>query len=207
MATKPMTPSGKTITAGQIGKIQELLGAALRKSNLLSEPVQQMLASEGDGLVLEMLTAIRTRVEAISGMISRSVNVNIGGLPGRALELTGRKLYVTDDVLEAMPRDESSEVTVHFFKLDLKGGWISDDDLEKEYALRGLKPAGPYALAAVNQADPAFADTQPNCTHWKDKDGNWCFAAFNRWIDDRYVSVDQNEHDWSASWFFAGVRK
>ncbi len=46
MANKTMSPS-EGITAGQIGKLQELLGAALRKSGFRSEPVQQVL--QGDG--------------------------------------------------------------------------------------------------------------------------------------------------------------
>ena len=35
---------------------------------------------------------------------------------------------------------------------------ISDADLDAEYEKRGLKPADPYSLVAVNEADPAFAE-------------------------------------------------
>ena len=52
--TKIMTPS-EGITAGQIGKIQELLGASLRKSGLQSEPVQQALEN-GSSMVSEIVS-------------------------------------------------------------------------------------------------------------------------------------------------------
>lgn len=59
---KTMSPSG--ITAGQIGKFQELLAARLRKSELSSEFVQQTLESHGDAIADEMVMAVRRRVEA-----------------------------------------------------------------------------------------------------------------------------------------------
>ena len=103
-----------------------------------------------------------------------------------------------------MPRGKSGVQEVHFFKLDRL---ISDNDLETEYASRGLAPADPFALAAVNEADPAFADERPNCTHWKDKGGNWCYSAFNRFYDERDVDIDRFDFDWSDRWWFAGLRK
>lgn len=197
-----MTPSA--ITAGQIGKIQELLGARLRKSGLPSESVQQVLATQGDAVADEMLAVIRTRVETICNMIVRRVNVNRTRTPHEALTATGRKQYATDSVVRTMPKGQGDEEDVHFFKL---GHWISDDDLENEYEKRGLKAADPYSLAAVNEADPAFADERPNSTHWKDASGKWCYAAFHRWSDGRYVYVDRYGDDWNGFWWFAGVCK
>lgn len=103
-----------------------------------------------------------------------------------------------------MPRGDGDESDVIFFK---PGRSVSDVDLDKEYALRGLVPADPYALAAVNEADPAFADEHPNGTHWKDADGNWCYTAFNRWNDGRFVDVCRDVRGWFAYWWFAGLRK
>jgi hypothetical protein len=78
-------------------------------------------------------------------------------------------------VVDAMPKGKGDEAEIVFFKPDLfqRHGFISDDDLDKEYKLRGLKPADPISVAAVNQDNPAFADDKPNGTHWKDANGNW----------------------------------
>ncbi|HEY4509664.1 MAG TPA: hypothetical protein VJC15_01610, partial [Candidatus Paceibacterota bacterium] len=62
-----MTPSN--ITQGQIGKLCDLLTAALRKSGLPSEPVQQVIESQGDTLVAEMVATVRKRAEAMSNVI------------------------------------------------------------------------------------------------------------------------------------------
>jgi len=65
MSTKTSTPS-KPITEGQIGKVQELLGAALRKhaSEFTSETVQLVVSQEGDALQADLLAVVRKRVEA-----------------------------------------------------------------------------------------------------------------------------------------------
>ena len=89
-------------------------------------------------------------------VIIRRMRVNRSRSPQEALAATGRKQYVTDAVVAHMPRGEGDEAEIFFFKV---GRWISDDDLEKEYSSRGLVPADPFSLAAVNEADPAFADT------------------------------------------------
>ena len=205
--TQVVSPSAtNSITPGQIGKIQELLGAALRKSGLQSEPTQLVIEQQGDALVAEMVATVRKRVEAVSSMIVRHAKANRNRTPQQVLDATGRKQYTDSKVVKAMPKGEGDETDVHFFKL---GRYVSDADLEKEYELRGLKPADPYSLAAVNEADPAFADEYPNGTHWKDASGNWCYAAFNQWNDDeRRVNVDRgDDSDWLVSWWFAGLRK
>ena len=203
--TKVVTPS--TITAGQIGKLQDLLAAALRKSGLSSEVVQPIIEIHGATLVAGLVTELRMRVEAMSNIIVRRVPANRTRSPEETLKATGRKLYLNDRVVKVMPRGEGDEVEVVFFKLDLKGGYIADDLLEKEYALRNLIPSDPYSLAAVNGADPAFADKTPNCTHWKDAGGKWCYAAFGCWRDGRHVDVFRYDSEWSDSWWFAGLRK
>ena len=203
--TSIMTPS-QTITAGQIGKLQELLGAALRKSELLRDPVQRVIETQGDALVAELLAVVRKRVEAVSKMIVRRVKVNRGRSPQETLAATGRKQYVDDSVVASMPRGEGREIEVYFFNV---GRNLSDADLEKEYELRSLKPADPYSQSAVNEDDPDFADDYPNGTHWKDAQGNWCFTAFRDWVGfGRHVVVDRHDSDWEDfNLWFAGLRK
>ncbi len=200
-----VSQSVNSITAGQIGKVCDLLTAALRKSGLQSEPMQQVLESQGGALADEFVIAVRKRVEAVSNMIIRHAKVNRNRTTQQVLDATGRKQYTDSKVVKTMPKGEGDEADVFFFKL---GRYVSDADLEKEYELRGLKPADSYSLAVINEADPAFADDHPNGTHWKDANGNWCYAAFDRWGGGgRVVDVHRSVDDWVDDWFFAGVRK
>ena len=82
---------------------------------------------------------------------------------------TGRKLYVSEGVVTAMPRGEGEKGETIFFRLNLfeRGGQITDADLDKEYELRDLVPEFPDNLVAVNKADPSFGDAHPNATHWR----------------------------------------
>jgi hypothetical protein len=197
-----MTAS-KLMTDGQIETAVNHLRDAMRKhrSEIGSDAAQQVLGTENLGMM--MFSPFRERAEAVSKMIIRKVDkVDRTKLPCEVLAATGRNQYVDRDVVNAMPHGSGEGAEVIFFKTDLsaKDGYISDDDLEKEYALRGLVPADPYSQAAVNQADPAFADKCPNGTHWKDKDGNWCYSAFHLWRDGRSVRVHRRSRRWDVHW-------
>ncbi len=202
---KAVTPSKKEMTNGQIDKAVGVYRTALEKhrSEFGSEAVQQALGA--DGFASELLAVFRRRVEVFSNQIVRLVSVNRNRTPKEMLVATGRNQYVDDGVVKIMPKGEGDKAEVIFFKL---GRYISDTDLSKEYESRGLKPADPYSLGAVNEADPAFADSHPNGTHWQDANGKWCLAAFVRWGGgERDVSVDRHEVVWSGGWWFAGLRK
>ena len=200
-----MTPSTEPLSEGQITKLNQNMTAKLlkHKNELPSNLFQQILGDET--LLDEMYASIRKRVDAISNLIVRTATVNRKRSAKEALTATGRVQYVTDSVVAEMPNGTAEEVEVLFFNL---GRTVSNAELDKEYELRGLKPAGPFSLAAVNEADPAFADTKPNGTQWKNAKGKYCFASFRRWDDGlRYVSVRQRDFDWDDRWWFAGVRK
>jgi len=156
-----------------------------------------------------MFTPFRQRAEVVSNLIVRKAKVNRSRSQQEAIEATGRAQYTDRKVVDAMPKGEGDEVEVVFFKPDLsnRNGFISDDNLEKEFESRGLKPADPISVAAVNEADPAFADEKPHGTHWKDAKGNWCFATFGHWFGERLVCVSENGSDWDVRWWFAGLRK
>jgi len=192
------------ITDGQIENAVEKLRAAIRKhrSEISSEVAQRVLGVENLGM--EMFAVLRNHVEWMGSMIVRRVAVNRTRTPQEALNATGRKQYTTDDVVVVMPKGEGDEAEVHFFKL---GRYVSDADLEKEYGLRGLKPADPFSLAAVNEADPNFADEHPNGTHWQDANGKWCYMAFSRWGGGRSLDARRRVSGWSGHWWFAGLRK
>ena len=202
---KTMTASGpKTITNGQNENVADKLRATMRKhrSEVASDMAQKVLGVENLGM--ELYAVVRKHAERFSNMLSRIVAVDRSRSPQAALDATGRRQYTDRAVVDAMPRGDGTEVEIFFFK---PGCFLSDADLEKEFDLRGLKPADPYSLAAVNEKDPAFADAHPNATHWKDAAGRWCFATFYRWRDGRLVGVDRGDHDWHDRWWFAGVRK
>lgn len=155
------------------------------------------------------LVACQKRVSDQAGSkISISIHVQVQAdrslTPQQALDATGRRKYTDAKVVQTMPRGQGEEVEVIFFNV---GRWISDNDLQKEYELRGLQPADPYSLAQVNEDDPGFSDEHPNGTHWQDAEGRWCFATFYRWRGERRVDVNRSDRDWYGYWWFAGVRK
>jgi len=115
-----------------------------------SETVQYVLSQPE--LTQDQFMVFRKRVEIVSKMVVRTVKVNRTLEAQTALDATGRRQYTVKDVVNAMPRDEGEEVEVVFFNL---GRYVSNADLENEYELRVLRPIDPYALAAVNEADPA----------------------------------------------------
>src|SRR3989344_6361523 len=210
---KTMTPStrtGQATTSGQIDKAVANYRALLEKhSREFDSEVVQMVLGQSE-LAGEMFATFLKRVEAVSDLIVRRVTVNRVRTPQEALAATGRKQYTDRQVVEAMPKGQGDEVELVFFKLDLseRDGPISDDDLGKEFELRGFIPADPISLAALNEADPAFAATYPNGTHWQDADGKWCFAAFDCWHDDeREVDVCRSGRVLDDDWWFAGLRK
>jgi len=197
------------MTDGQIENAVNKLRDAMRKhrSEITSDIAQQVLGVENLGMM--MFTPFRQRAEVVSNLIVRKAKVNRSRSQQEAIEATGRAQYTDRKVVDAMPKGEGDEVEVVFFKPDLsnRNGFISDDNLEKEFESRGLKPADPISVAAVNEADPAFADEKPHGTHWKDAKGNWCFATFGHWFGERLVCVSENGSDWDVRWWFAGLRK
>lgn len=190
------------MTQGQIAKINELLAAGLRKAGLQSKATQLVIEKQGELLVEQLVGVVRGLVEGVANLVTRIVKVIRNRTPMEVIDATKREKYVNDDVVKTMPSGAVDEVEVTFFQV---GRFISNDDLEKEYEKRGLKP-DPYAQAAVNEADPAFADSKPNGTHWKDKNDNWCFLTFGRYDGGRVVDCDRY-CVWLDGWWFGGVSK
>lgn len=200
-----MTPSAVTeITDGQIDKAVANYRAMLCKHRheLGSELVQKVLGSPE--FAAEQFSVLCIRIEAMSNIIVRRVKVDRNRTPQAMLEATGCTRYLDDKIVASMPCGEGEEVNVYFFRLSCS---ISDVDLDKEYELRGLKPADPYSQAAANEIDPNFADEHPNGTHWKDDNGKWCYAVFYHCRDGRYVYVRRHDSFWDDDWWFVGLRK
>lgn len=111
------------------------------------------------------------------------------------------EIYVNEEVLKSAPRNTVTG-ELEFFNL---GKYASEDEVQAEYEKRGLIPADVCQLAQWNEANKDD-DRCYFATQWKDKDGEWCYAAFNRWSGDRDVSVERGEGGWDGHWFFAGLR-
>ena len=202
------------MTDGQIENVVNKVRDAMRRHRfeITSDAAQWALGTKNLGMV--MFDPFRERAKAVSNLIVYKVPVNRGRSPQEAIEATGRAQYTDRKIVDSMPKGRGDEIEVVFFELDLsqRNGFISDDDLEKEFELRGLKPADPISVAAVNEADPAFADEKPHGTHWKNAKGNWCYATFSCWNDWRRVGwrrvdIDRSNRGWNGDWWFAGVRK
>ncbi|MEK7163428.1 MAG: hypothetical protein AAB775_01825, partial [Patescibacteria group bacterium] len=108
-----------------------------------------ILLARGEAELTLKVKSVPTPIqEPIINLIIRIVHPDRNRTPKAVLTATGRKQYTSSDVVAGMPRGTGEEAKVVFFKL---GRWISDVDLDKEYKSRGLKPADPYSLAAVNE--------------------------------------------------------
>jgi hypothetical protein len=148
-----------------------------------------------------------------SNMIMRRIKVDRRRTPQQVLDATDRFQNTPPAVVALMPRRKGEEIELFFFKAMVSvatsccAPGIYTKDLEREFKARNLEP-DPYGQAAVNETDPAFADTHPNATIWKDVDGNhyetlFCQERNNK----RYVLVDCARTWWNDCWWFCGRLK
>ena len=200
-----MTPSEvKKMTAGQIDKAVANYRALLEKhaGEFNSEAVQTVLGQSE--LAEEHFQVFRTRVEAISNFIIRKVKVNRSRSPQQAIDATGCTQYTDNTVVKVMPIGEGEEVDLYLIPFKKK---LSVDNLEEAVDKAGFVLIDPITLCALNEADPALADTIPNATQWRDKNGKACCAYFRRWAGERVVNIGRNDIGWHGFWFFGCVRK
>jgi hypothetical protein len=132
------------------------------------------------------------------------VAVNRKRNPMETIDATGWTKRVDPDVVAAMPRGEGDEIDVVFFEIRRSA---SNEDLEKEYEVRGLKPADPYSLIAVNAENPAFTDKHLNSTQWKDADDKWCSATCARWPNEYCVGIGRQGGWCAGPGWYAGIPK
>lgn len=119
------------------------------------------------------------------------------------LKQTKRIQYTDDSVVATVEPHEAQELEFFFL-----GKYVTDSELEEAYVSRGLEAAHPYALALYSLEYEAEMDEKKYvATHWKDADDKWCYAAFGRWLGERYVDVGRDDGEWDDDWWFAGVRK
>lgn len=201
--TMTASVQSEIMTDGQIENACSKLRDALRKhrEGITSEAAQSALGTENIGM--RMFTPFREQAEMFSEMIVRRVKVNRKRTRQQMLDATGRTPYTDVNVVAEMPQNEDEEVDVYFFPLRR---FTSVEDAQKLIKQHGLKP-DPYAVAAVNEVDSAFASSRPNGTQWVDSKGRHCYLTCNRWLGGRhYVNVNRRGCDWDDGWWLGGVR-
>jgi len=121
-----------------------------------------------------------------------------------------------EKIIQKIPGGEEEDVDVIFFRVNCEIG-IDDNDLYEEYERRGLKPADPYLLVAINKHCPSVIGKHPICTHWK-YEGKWCrmkiyYELFHPCYPVEHIvsayAVNKSDCFWDKTWrqWFAGLRK
>lgn len=117
---------------------------------------------------------------------------------------TDRIKSIDKEVLQTAPTGKIVD-DIQFFTL---GKYVTDEELDKEYESRGLEPA---TIDCLNNFDSKYRNVLDEkkyvATHWKDANGKWCYATFNRWFGKPMVNVYRNDDGWFDDWWFASVRK
>ncbi len=196
------------ISNNQIRKLGVQFEDALRKAEPLSAEAQDLIENGWDELKDETLAAISTAVQTVldrkRNTITFKVKVKRGLTGQQVLDNTGRKQYKTQSVVDSMPLlpgEGEEEVEFVFFRANRS---TPDSEVEARLKKRGLVQ-DIAAQAQCNADHPEFADDHPNGASWKDANGNWCYACFDRDFDgERYVLVDESCSGWLGHVWLGG---
>lgn len=205
---KTMTPSDVAITAGQIGKVQEILGARLRKSGLPSNLVQEVLMNQGDAVADEMVAVLRTRVEKLGAMVIRPVTVDYS----RTLEdmiAAGHYNYVNERIIPRnFPLTGEGQVELDLCLVHFNRD-ITSEEAIKELEKMGMRPATLPELLALGEKYPEEQRQHPIIALgnvWRCPFGHRHVPFLARWRDKRKLRLSWFDGSWSASCRFLAVR-
>lgn len=141
-------PTEDTITNGQIGKVQDLVAASLRKSDLSRQGLQSLLENGASSFTKELDTLVRRHVEAHSELITRNVDLAAGVSVRDLIAKAGYKNSITDWVLDQLPAVQiSGQTKLVFFKFKRDRTKNFKLQLADEYKTRGLIPADIQSVA------------------------------------------------------------
>ncbi len=128
--------------------------------------------------------------------------------PEQVLEPIANVIFDNGDLIKTIPNGDGCEATLFFFFLD---HWIDcncNDELNLEYANRGLVPCDPYALAKANKDDPMLQRNCPNCTLWKNDSNEWLFIRLYFNSGERRISIHRfKEQNIPKGTWLAGVAR
>lgn len=186
-----------------VSEVANLGGTAKDLHRLVTPEGMETIKRMASLIVGKETEVVSKAVQFVGDMITRVVPVDYTRTPNEAIKATRRAENTDYLVVKSMPArgDGVKEVKVKFFKACQS---LSSYELAAEFEKHGIEP-DPYAVAAVNEADPALADKYPNATQWKDEKGNWCFISFDRGGRERHVHVHRRADDWRSYWWFGGV--
>jgi hypothetical protein len=205
---KTMTPPLNEMSEGQINKAVDKFRDAMRKHRRQISSADAQGALGVDNLGTRMFAVFRNVAQAMSGCVVRIVTVSRARSTLDALKACGRTLYVKEEVAATAPRGTAKKQKLVYFKPRPKcydgNGRLSPQELDDEYTFHGLV-VDLQAQIEDNAANPEFADTMPNACQWKDAGGNWCYALFDCWLDERGVCVGHHDDGWDDGLVFAGV--
>jgi hypothetical protein len=193
-------PIEKAITAGQVGKTQELLGASLRGAdNLESRIVQRMLENDGNSLAKGMLVVVQDHYK--QALLQQQ-------LVDWVTIIDEYNIIARVPCFSKVPHHDRGVVEIHFFKINsgLSGliHKVSHKGLEKEYVNRDLSPAREDDLQYLDRTNRLFACKYPNITHAVRTSGDLGSACFG---PNGYGYNAPLEDFDTRKWWFAGVRK
>jgi hypothetical protein len=208
---KPMSTvlNPSTISDEKVGRFFDLIRPEVKGLAMSDEDFQKHLIEGEKNLriksrVQKLLQEIAA--EATNTMVVIAKRVDYDRDPMEVIRACGRTEYITESVVRSMPRRGKGvveNVPVVFYKL---GRWVTVEESDKEEDSRILVP-DPYALAAINEEDPAFADTYPGYCQWG-RDGKVAsYLAFDGWTDERRVDCRRFDNEWDGDWWRSGVRK
>jgi hypothetical protein len=185
---------------GWFGNFKRLLDCfhQLRKEDLVG-------LVNGTHKIVRVKEDKRDGFSILDGTIIRNIKPNRTFFGKQAVNATGRKKHVNDEVVDDMPSGTEGEMEVH---LVLLKRYVLAPNLEEELATLGYEMIDPIAACALNEVEPELADKYPNGVQWKDASGKFCYAIFDRngLSGGRNVRVDRHDNNWSDSWFFPCVR-
>lgn len=185
-------------------QIEEVVNVLRKHSKeFVQRAVQQALTARE--FKQELIAPFR-RYCGVSNTIVRRVNINRSRSQDEVFAATmkGRTHLVNFGVVAEIPgyEDEGGEREVTFFKGIPKGSHYAD-----EYARRGLAPAHPRLVLAVNEDDKAFADSHPNTVEWKTGTGHGYIAFGFSLKLGRFVCIGDFGPDVKLEYWYAGVPK
>lgn len=190
--------------ADPLGSLGDSLITELRNKRIKPGTAKHVLEMDEGVLFKKLVSIVIDFMEVAVRMTYKIVTVDFERAEdefNRAIQYKSH--HANYEVIREMPKGIGGRTKIYFFKV---GREISHDDLELEYASRGLVPVDPYSLTVVNECDIFFVEDHPNMTHWKFND-RWCVASFSKLGAQRYVDVDYANHTLGSKWWCAGILK
>ena len=209
-----MIASENTISDGQIETVVSRLRDALRKhrGEFPAAEIQLLLGTKNIGA--KLLSPIRQIVDLKSTFIARlGVEVDRSLSPFLMLRstewsFTHDNFSDSDALYETMPKGKGETADIYLFKPQPGSELLLTD----EYEMRGLIPADPYSLVAMNVAEPEFCLEHQNATIWENPEGDRCAVLVGKsrfggtriliYHTDRVTGWGRND-----TCYFAGFKK